>query len=53
MDLSDIQPIAMEPILFIKNKKILVVADLHIGIDSQFREEGLSISSQTKTRTGN
>ena len=48
MDLSDIQPIQNEPALFIKNKKILVVADLHIGIESQLREQGLNTSSKTQ-----
>jgi len=48
MKLSDIQPIQNEPALFIKNKKILVVADLHIGIESQLREQGVSTSSKTK-----
>jgi len=48
MDLSEIQPMPNEPVLFIKNKQILVVADLHIGIESQLRERGLQISSQTK-----
>jgi len=53
MDLSDIQPIQNEPALFIKNKKILVVADLHIGIESQLREQGLSIFSKTKDMVDN
>jgi putative SbcD/Mre11-related phosphoesterase len=48
MDLSDLQPIQNEPALFIKNKKILIVADLHIGIESQLREQGLSTSSKTQ-----
>jgi len=48
MDLSDIQPIPNEPALFIKNKKILVVADLHIGIESQLREQGVNTSSKTQ-----
>ena len=48
MDLSEIQPIPNEPALFIKNKQILVVADLHIGIESQLREQGLHASSQTQ-----
>ncbi len=48
MDLSDLQPIPNEPALFIKNKKILIVADLHIGIESQLREQGLSTSSKTQ-----
>jgi len=48
MDLSDLQPISNEPALFIKNKKILIVADLHIGIDSQLKEQGLSTSPKTQ-----
>jgi putative SbcD/Mre11-related phosphoesterase len=48
MDLSDLQPIPNEPALFIKNKQILVVADLHIGIDSQLREQGLHITLQAQ-----
>jgi putative SbcD/Mre11-related phosphoesterase len=48
MDLSDLQPIPKEPALFIKNKQILVVADLHIGIDSQLREQGLHITPQAQ-----
>jgi len=31
MQSLDLQPIFNEPALFDKNKKILVVADLHIG----------------------
>lgn len=48
MDLSEIQPIPNEPALFIKNKQILVVADLHIGIESQLREQGLHAASQAQ-----
>lgn len=48
MDLSEIQPTPNEPALFIKNKQILVVADLHIGIESQLREQGLHASSQAQ-----
>jgi putative SbcD/Mre11-related phosphoesterase len=48
MDLSEIQPIPNEPALFIKNKQILVVADLHIGIESQLREQGLHVASQAQ-----
>jgi metallophosphoesterase superfamily enzyme len=48
MDLSEIQPIPNESALFIKNKQILVVADLHIGIESQLREQGLHVSSQAQ-----
>ena len=48
MDHLDIQPITNEPLLFIKNKKILIVADLHIGIESQLREHGLITFSQAQ-----
>lgn len=51
MNLSEIQPILNEPAIFIKNKKILVIADLHIGIESELREHGLNTSSQTHTLT--
>jgi len=47
---SELKPISNEPALFI-NKKILVVADLHIGIESQLREQGINTSSQTQTMT--
>ena len=42
-----IQPISNEPALFIPNKKILVVADLHIGIENELKEQGLNVPSQT------
>jgi putative SbcD/Mre11-related phosphoesterase len=48
MDLSDIQPIPNEPALFIKRKKIVIIADLHIGIESQLREQGVSTKSKTQ-----
>jgi putative SbcD/Mre11-related phosphoesterase len=51
MDLSGVQPILNEPALFIKSKKILVVADLHIGIEREIREHGLNTPSQTHTLT--
>lgn len=51
MDLSDIQPIPNEPALLLKSKKILVIADLHIGLESQLRENGLNVTSQTKNMT--
>jgi hypothetical protein len=51
MDLSNIQPITNEPALFIKNKKILVIADLHIGIETELRELGLNTASQTDVMT--
>jgi len=43
----DVQPILNEPILFIDNEKILIIADLHIGIESELRENGLNTPSQT------
>lgn len=48
MDLSFIQPIPNESALFIENKKILIVADLHIGIETELQEKGLHASSQVK-----
>jgi putative SbcD/Mre11-related phosphoesterase len=51
MDLSDMKPIPNEPALFVENKEILVIADLHIGIESQLREKGLITSSQTQKMT--
>lgn len=47
MQITDIQPILNEPAIFISNKKILVVADLHIGIESELREQGINTVSQT------
>ena len=47
MQSLDMQPIFNEAALFEKNKKILVVADLHIGIESELRERGLNTASQT------
>ena len=47
MQSLDFQPIYNEPALFEKNKKILVVADLHIGIESELRDRGLNTASQT------
>jgi putative SbcD/Mre11-related phosphoesterase len=42
------QPILNEPALFIKEKEIFVVADLHIGIESELSEKGINTVSQTK-----
>jgi len=49
MKLSDIQPITKEPVLYIKKIKTLVIADLHIGIESELRQQGLNVPSQTQT----
>jgi putative SbcD/Mre11-related phosphoesterase len=43
----EIQPIPNEPALLLKEKKLLVVADLHIGIESELQESGLHVPSQT------
>jgi len=48
LDTSKIQPIQNEPALFIKEKKILVIADLHIGIESELKEHGVNTESQTQ-----
>lgn len=49
MKSQDIQPIINESALYIIKKKILVIADLHIGIESEFREMGLHSPSQTSS----
>jgi hypothetical protein len=41
----DLKPVHNEPVLIINNK-ILVVADLHIGIESELREQGINTASQ-------
>ena len=48
MDISQIQPIIDEPVLFFKNEKILVIADLHIGIDSELKNYGISQTDHTQ-----
>lgn len=45
---SILQPLIDEPALLLKEKKLLVIADLHIGIESEFRKHGLQVPSQTK-----
>jgi len=47
----DIQPVINESALYILEKKILVIADLHIGIESELREMGVHASSQTSSMT--
>ena len=48
MDISQIQPIIGEPVLFFKNEKILVIADLHIGIESELKNYGISQTDHTQ-----
>lgn len=43
----ELQPIIDEPALLLKEKKLLVIADLHIGIEGELREKGLQVPSQT------
>ena len=38
MDFADLQPITNQPALFIKKDNILIIADLHIGIEKQLQE---------------
>jgi putative SbcD/Mre11-related phosphoesterase len=45
----DIQPIINESALYIKKHKILIIADLHIGIESELWELGLHTPSQTSS----
>jgi len=47
MNFADLQPISNHPALFIKKEKILVIADLHIGIEKQLQEFGLNTISHT------
>ena len=48
MKMNSIQPINSKPALFIENKKILVITDLHIGIEEELKEYGIHSGSQTK-----
>jgi len=47
MNIMDFKPIPNEAALIENNKKILVIADLHIGIESELRGKGLNVTSQT------
>jgi putative SbcD/Mre11-related phosphoesterase len=51
MQKTNLQPILNEPALFINEKKILVIADLHIGIESELRQKGINTASQIKKIT--
>jgi len=51
MDLANIQPILNESALLIKDKKILIIADLHIGIEAELKEQGINAESQTHKMT--
>lgn len=43
-----LQPLIDEPALLLREKHLLVIADLHIGIESELRQNGLQVPSQTK-----
>lgn len=51
MQKIDLRPILNEPALYINKKKILVFADLHIGIESELSERGINAVSQIKKLT--
>lgn len=45
--LPKLQPIINEPAFLVKEKKLLVIADLHIGIETELQENGIQMPSQT------
>lgn len=51
MESTEIQPIIDHPALYIKRKQIMVIADLHIGIESELHEYGVNVELQTKKMT--
>ncbi len=44
---TELQPILDEPALLLKEKNLLIIADLHIGIERELQENGLQVPSQT------
>ncbi len=46
MTTYSIQPIPQIPALYITEKKMLVIADLHIGIENELQHQGLHATSQ-------
>jgi putative SbcD/Mre11-related phosphoesterase len=46
-----VQPVLNEPALFLKDISMLVIADLHIGIETELRQQGLSAPSQRGVMT--
>lgn len=50
MDFKEIQPIPEEAVLMV-DRKIMVIADLHIGIEKELKDFGLNVSSQTQKMT--
>ena len=51
MDVLGVQPVINEPALFVQDEEILVIADLHIGIESELIESGVNAESQTNKMT--
>ena len=47
MKRNELQPIHHESALLLREKHLLVIADLHIGIETELRDSGLHIPSQT------
>ena len=48
MNIGNIQPLLNEPVLLLKKLKVLIIADLHIGIESELLEQGINTTNQTK-----
>jgi putative SbcD/Mre11-related phosphoesterase len=46
MNSIEFQPVPDKPALYLPKKHMLVVADLHIGIENELREFGVHVSSQ-------
>ena len=44
---DDLQPIPGEPVLFSPSQRLMVIADLHIGIETELREKGMHPPDQT------
>ncbi len=51
MDFLGLQPIINKPVIHIQEKNILVLADIHIGIEAELRNYGVNVKSQTKKMT--
>ena len=46
---AKLKPLIDEPALIVENEhKVLVLADLHLGIEAAFRQKGINIGSQTE-----
>ncbi len=44
----EFQPVPHKPALYLPKYKMLVIADLHIGIENELQEYGVHVSSQTE-----